>query len=403
MKVLYVNHTSRLSGGERSLLDLLSRLPEDVSPVVACPPGSLGDALGGMGVEWHGVPEADASLRMHPIHTPIGVAALATGAVLVRLMAAQVGADLLHGNSVRASLIASLATRLGGPPTIAHVRDCLPPGNLSAATLLAATGGASVVLANSDHTRRNVQRAIGGGRTPIRVAYSPVDLDRFNPDRFDRSHARAALGLAPAAPVLAVVGQLTPWKGQDDAVRIVARLKRTHPGVRLLIVGTATFVSRATRHDNEAYVRRLHELIETHGVQQEVGVLGERPDVPAVLRAIDLLLVPSWEEPFGRVIVEAMAMGVPVVATSVGGPSEILRNGVDGLLLPPRHPELWATETEALLDAPQRRSSMGTSARKRALERFTLSAHVDAVISTYHAALRSVMAVPLGGTRPKRS
>ncbi|MDQ3586764.1 MAG: glycosyltransferase family 4 protein [Actinomycetota bacterium] len=363
-------------------------MPEDVSPVVACPSGPLGDAVAGIGVEWHRLPEAEASLRLDPIHTPIGVAALATGAVLVRLLARRVGVDLLHGNSVRASLVAALAARLGAPPAIAHVRDCLPPGRVSAVTLRAATGPASVVLANSDHTRRNVQTALAGaGRTPIRVAYSPVDVDRFDPLLFDRAEARAGLGLAPTAPVLAVVGQLTPWKGQDDAVRIVASVKRTHPDVRLLLVGTARFVSRATRYDNQAYVRRLQDLVDAHGVRDQVRLLGERPDVPAILRAVDLLLVPSWEEPFGRVVVEAMAMGVPVLATSVGGPSEVLRSEIDGVLLPPRHPELWAAEIAGLLDDPQRRSSLGVSARKRALQRFSLTAHVDAVLAAYRAAL----------------
>lgn len=383
MKVLYVNHTSRISGGELSLLDLLGGLPEDMSPVVACPPGPLADAVRGGGVEWHRLPAFEASLRLHLLHTPAGLVGLVTAAVVVARLADRTGADLVHGNSVRSALIASLARRLGGPPAIAHVRDRLPPGRVSTLTLRAIAGGASGVLANSQYTRDGVLHAIAGRGAPVHVVYSPVDTERFDPDHVAPADSRARLGLAQTAPVLAVIGQLTPWKAQDDAVRIVAHLRHKQPDARLLVVGSAKFTGRATRYDNQAYVRRLHALIESEGAHGQVLLLGEREDVPAVLRAVDLLLVPSWEEPFGRTVVEAMAMGVPVVATSVGGPAEIVRAGVDGLLLEPRRPRQWAETIEALLDDPDRLAQMGRSGRDRALESFSVSAHVGAVLAAY--------------------
>ncbi len=385
MRVLYVNHTSQISGGERSLLDLLGGLPPDVSPTVACPAGPLADAVGELGVEWHSLPSVDASLRMHPIHTSMGLVSLATAAAALRRLTGRFEPDLVHANSVRAGLIAALATVLGGRAVIAHVRDCLPPGLLSSLTLRGLVRGASAIVANSEHTKRSIERT--GTRTPIHVAYSPVNLDRFDPDRFDPADARARLNIEPTAQVLAVVAQLTPWKAQDDAVRIVARLKPTHPQVRLLLVGAATFVKRATRHDNEAYVRRLQGLIAAHELNDKVLMLGQRADVPAVLRATDVLLVPSWEEPFGRAVVEGMAMGLPVVATSVGGPAEIMSGEMDGLLLPPRQPERWAAEVESLLDDPQRRTRMGACGRGRILRRFSLPAHIESVLSVYRATL----------------
>lgn len=387
MNVLYVNHTSRISGGERSLLDLLGALPDDVAPRVACPPGPLADAVRACGIPWQTLPSIDASLRLHPVHTPRGLAALAAGALVVRRAADRRGADLLHANSTRAGLVAAIAARCGAPPAIAHVRDCLPPGVVSSGILRMLARGSSTILANSEYTRGTVEAVIGEARARLRVVHSPVDVTRFDPDRYDRSSARSALGLVADAPVLAVVGQLTPWKGQDDAVRIVARVKRKHPRVRLLLVGAAVFTGAATRHDNSTYVRRLHALIDDQGVRGEVLLLGQRPDVPAVLRAVDVLLVPSWEEPFGRAVVEAMAMGVPVVATEIGGPAEILRPQLDGLLLAPRQPERWADEIVALLDDPQRRSNMGSSARERALGCFSLAKHVDGVLAAYREVL----------------
>jgi glycosyltransferase involved in cell wall biosynthesis len=214
----------------------------------------------------------------------------------------------------------------------------------------------------------------------------------------DRRRARSALGIpAGSGPVLGVVAQLTPWKAQDDALRIVAGLRDAHPGVRLLLAGSAKFVSASTRHDNRAYVARLRTLVDDLGLGDRVVFLGERRDVPELLRALDMLLVPSWEEPFGRAVVEALAAGVPVAATSVGGPSEVLSNGVEGLLLPPRRPEVWVTALAPLLGDRGRLAEMARRGRVRATA-FGRSAHADRVLSVYE----KVLPPSRGGSRRGR-
>ena len=367
VRILYLSHTSRVSGAERSLLDLLAALPPQVSPTVACPSGGLDARLRAMSVPIIRVPGTDGSLRLHPWHTGRALLEMVGAALAVRRAAARADASLVHANSIRAGLVAVLARRLGGPPAVVHLRDCLPPSALTGMIRRLVSRHAAVLVTNSDHTAAAFVH--GHTRARVRTLHSLVDLSRFRPDLLTRQEARMRLGLDPSVPVVGVVAQLTPWKGQDDAIRAVALARRTVPDLRLLIVGDAVFTSPATRLDNQAYSAHLHDLAAQPSLDGSVDFLGERDDVPELLRALDIALVPSWEEPFGRSVVEAMAMELPVIATRVGGPAEVIRQGVDGLLLRPRSPQGWARAIAELIADPARRHAMGCRARAAVVTR----------------------------------
>jgi L-malate glycosyltransferase len=381
LTVVYLNHTGRVGGGERSLLTLLAALPPTIRRVVACPDGDLVTRATRIGVAVERVPGTDSSLRLHPWHTTRGAADIARAAFSVRRLCGRVRADLIHANSIRAGLAASLAALSGGPPAVVHVRDCLPAGAMTRLTRELIARGAAAVVTNSNYTGRAF------GLPGSHRLYNPLDLSRYDPARVDRGAAREALGLAADDLVLAVVAQITPWKGQIDAIRAVARLRPRWPTVRLLLVGSTTFVDRATRYDNRAYLRELHTTVADEGLERHVRFLGERDDIPQLLAACNLALAPSWEEPFGRSIAEAMAMGVPVVATNVGGPAEMVRDRVDGVLLAPCDPERWAQAVDALLASPDTRASMSRHARAHAQEAFDATTHVDGLLSVYDTVL----------------
>lgn len=383
MRVLYVNHTAQISGGERSLLELLAALDGRVEPVVAAPEGELADAVRALGVPLRTIPGTAGSLKLHPVHTPRTVAELAHAAWSVRAIAHRTRADLLHANSIRAGLVTAGASAAGGPPALVHVRDVLPDGAVTRATRTLVTRGAHAVIGNSQYTLDRF--APRGGH----VAHSPIAVEplRHAAEAITVAEARHRIGLPDGAgPVLGVVAQLTPWKAQDDAVRILAGVRERFPDAQLVLVGSAKFVSRQTRHDNHAFVDDLHALIAHHGLEAHVHLLGERADVPEVLRALDLLLLPSWEEPFGRAVVEALAVGVPVAATDAGGPPEIIRDGIDGRLLPPRSPDTWVRELLPLLGDPTALRAMGLQGRDRA-EAFDRRAHAERVTRIYQEIL----------------
>jgi phosphatidylinositol alpha-1,6-mannosyltransferase len=223
-----------------------------------------------------------------------------------------------------------------------------------------------------------------------------VDLRRFNPAAVSRRDARAALGLPHDKLALGVVGQITPWKGHDDALRLVAALRREFPHVLLVIVGEPLFVGPHIRYDNRAFARRLQEMVKELSLEESVRFAGPRRDIPAVMRALDVLLAPSWLEPFGRVVVEAMAVGTPVIASDAGGPREIITDGVDGFLCPPRRPDLWVAPAGRLLRDAALRGRIGSAARKRASD-FRLERHVVGVLEVHEDVLAQGR---LDGVRP---
>ncbi len=385
MRVLHIDHTSLVSGAERSLLELLRAEPAaGIAPLVACPGGPLAVEVATLGLTRLALCGTTGSFKLHPLHTPRAGAEVLAMAVATRIHARAQRADVLHANTMQAGVVAVLARRLGAPPCVCHLRDALPDSSAGAAVrrLLRAADG---LVAISRHTAECLSpewQALG-----VRIVENAVDMTRFDPGRLDRGQARSALQLPADGPVLCMVAQITPWKAQSDAIRMLSALLPEFPTARLLLVGETKFVSGATRYDNRAYLASLHRLAEELGVGSAVMFLGERSDVQNVLAACDLALLPSWEEPFGRSMAEAMAMGLPVLATSVGGPAEVVVDGVTGRLLPPREPARWAAAAAELLGHPAARVEMGARARAAVAERFAPERHAAGMLASFRAAV----------------
>jgi glycosyltransferase involved in cell wall biosynthesis len=148
------------------------------------------------------------------------------------------------------------------------------------------------------------------------------------------------------------------------------------------VVGEAKFLSRSTRFDNRAYLQELHELASAARLAGRVRFLGERSDVPTIMSALDALLVPSHDEPFGRVVVEAMATGTPVVASASAGPAEIVEDGVSGLLAPADDLDAWAQAVERLVTDKRTYRQLVDRGRVRSAD-FSISAHAEKVLAVY--------------------
>lgn len=387
LRVLYVNQTAQVSGAERSLLTLIAGLDGEVDPIIACPEGELSAEARALGIEPIPIRGTKASFRLHPLHTSRGLLEITQCALQVRRIVKRVSPDIVHANTTRAALLALLARSRSAPPVVAHIRDLAPEGRLADLVLSLVARRADAIVANSTF----VADRFGEARGRVRVIYNPIDLERFDPSRADGRAVRAELGLSEDTVVLTVVAHISPIKGQDEAIVVLGDLIAAGHDVVLLLVGSVKFASAGARLDNLAFGERLPALASELGVADRVRFLGERTDVPDVLAATDVLLMPFWREPFGRVAVEAMAMGVTVVASEVGGPAEIVRPDLDGILLPPRSPKVWSRTLEQLLPDTALRQRLGENARTRAAD-FSVEAHIAQVLALYreiHSAPRA--------------
>jgi len=376
-RVLYVNHTARVSGAERTLLDLLRALPPDVSPAVASPPGRLADSVRELGIEHLPVRDVDVSLKFDVRATSRALLELLRAGAEAGRLARRVKADFVHAFSIRAGLGCGLRSEA---PLVVHAHDALGPGAASRGVAEVISRRARLILAASPFVAERLPT--GRWRAPVTVVDNPVDVESFDPERASPTAVREELGIPEDAYVVTVAGQITPWKGQDLALRVVAGLRERGLDAELLVVGAPVFTSRMTRHDNVAYQASLIELQTSLGLGGHAHFLGEREDVPAVLAASDLTLVPSWEEPFGRIVVESMAMKVPVLATTRGGPPLILRDG-GGLTLDPGDPGPWVDAAERLLLDPAARAEIGERGALMARTRFPLDRWIERVTAAY--------------------
>ncbi|MDB5347143.1 MAG: glycosyltransferase family 1 protein [Schlesneria sp.] len=271
--------------------------------------------------------------------------------------------NLLHANSLAMGrLTGSVADRLAIPMS-SHLRDIIHVS----ATAMADLNHNRRLIAVSQATR---DAHVARGMEPDRVVVvrNGIDLEQFKL-RSRQGWLRHELALPDSAVLLATIGQIGLRKGQDILAEAAPAIVRAVPDVHFLILGSRS----STKAESIEFEQAIHRRFAEHGLTSHLHCIGYRDDVATLLTELDLVVHPANQEPYGRVLLEAAASGVPVVATDVGGTAEIVIDGMTGRLVPPRDPARLATAVIGLLQDRGLMQSMSIAGRERAISEFEIS------------------------------
>lgn len=343
-----------IGGVEEHVLSLVTAFKRlGVAALVAAPfPGEFTQALLDCG---HPGPD----IAVVEMSDHLSVAALAQVVWLCRTR----GATIVHAHMRGAEVIAAPAAALAGIPAVSTLHGVIRSAHEVALNRLY---GLQFIAVSEAGRLSAVRAGIPAG--DVHVVHNGVDVDRFDPARVDRDSSRALFGFDDDAVIVTTIARLMPEKNPLAVFDVARRLEASHPHAHFVLVGTGAL---------EAHVG------DTVRSRRNVTWLGSRRDIPRVLAASDVMLVPSRSESMPLVVMEAMAMQVPVVAYDVGGVGELLTRST-GRLVPPGNVAALTSAVAALVEKPWARHVIGRAARERVLERFTQARCADGVLKHYH-------------------
>lgn len=377
MRVVFVNHISRVSGAEMTLRDLIAALPPEVEATVACP-GPADAPLVAMvqeaGAKWAEIAQWRPHARPPWRAMWDMVRAIPASRALGRVLR-NVGPDLVHCNSLPAMLLTEAARTRA--PAVWHARDLRAP----ARAVRIAARRAAMVIAISRAVEQFVAEMAPGASGRIRVVYNGLELGRLTP-RCCRDEVWAKLCLGRGEALVGYVAQLVPWKRVDVFLR-AARLIADRCPARFVVCGADLF------EEHKGYGFALRRLVKRLRLEEKVRFVGWREDVTDLVASMDVYLHAADTEPLGRAILEAMALGTPCVAARAAGPAEIIEDGRTGLLFEPGSAEDAARAVVELLEDRQRAQQIARAAREEIEKRFTAERMAREMVELYKQVLEA--------------
>ena len=364
MKILFLDQSGNLGGAELCLLDL-AKFYRDSCLVALFADGSFREAL-----EQHQIPVRvllDKPLKIYK-DSNFWQSIQNTGSLLPlieEIVRFSRDRDLIYANTQKALVAGAIASLLTGKPLVYHLHDILSLEHFSQTNrrlaVSLANRFAALIIANSQATKTAFIEA-GGKSKLVEVVYNGFDLEKYQ-DKSDRlTQLKQELNLS-GRYIIGHFSRLSPWKGQHILIEAL-----THcPHATAILVGDALF-------GEHEYVEQLHQQVTQLGLSDRVRFLGFRSDIPQLMSMCDLVVHTSTAaEPFGRVIVEAMLCGKPIVATAAGGATELIEHGHTGWLTPPGDTLELAEIIDRCRQQPELTDKIARSGKISATRRFDLA------------------------------
>jgi len=369
VKVLFVHHSSTLGGAELSLADLVTNISDEIAPVCAVPVGPLAQYLSSRKIPVAIVPMRPIIKSLNPLYW------LMTGFNCLRVMFKLIGIcrkekiQVIHANSLTASIYAAPVSFLCRIPMIWHERDLARHPFL--APLIARF--AKRIIAISNAVAENLKTQIGDSNK-IRMIYNGIDVDRF------RQGAAKFTGLPEGKRTVLMAAQFVRWKGHNDFITMASSVSEKIPDAVFVLAGDKKI------HEQQEYVRELERTIGERGLTDRFVWTGFVEDMPRLLQNVDCVVLPAVNEPFGRIVIEAMAAGRPVVSVKSGAVPEIIEGGVSGCLVEPGDCKAMAESVCRLLRDRAFAGKIGENGRLRVSQKFT----IQRTVSEFEQMLRDI-------------
>jgi glycosyltransferase involved in cell wall biosynthesis len=366
MRILHINSARSFGGGERHTADLANALSRRGHEVFAATPARS--------------PLVEELKRVRPenvFELPLRNALDVQSAIELARRVREREIEIIHAHVARDYLLAALASRRSDAPLVLTRHLERPLKSLHRWTL----SGVARVIAVSEAVERALLAQKIFPPEKIRRIPNGIDVERFErrARSFDTQRFRRLSGINGRL-VVGIAGELREHKGQEDFIRAAQLIARDFTDVDFVIAGE----DQSTRKEYRVHLERLTRELE---LQTRVHFTGWVEDVTALLPALDIFVSSSRVEPFGLVMVEAMAAGLPVVATATGGALEIVENGVTGKLVPVGDWQGLAEAVSSLLTHEEERRRMGEQGHRRAREHFSLERMVAETEALYSEVL----------------
>ena len=392
LRILFLSSCVRGGGAGWSLYYLLRHLDRDViEPLVVVPSeGIFGERFSELSVPVvvsSRLPERTAQQRFHRASRSTDATSytlnLIDSARFIPKLATIIRREkcqLVYCNNMMVKPIGALAAQLTDVPCVFHARNLHERLTevLFYCEFLARLPAVKRVVSNSAASSMPFKRAVPN---KVSVVHNGVDLEEYAPAAVPRGEFRRAHGIGQQQMVVGFTGNLIERKGLEPLIRAAAHLVAEGHDAIFVAAGRVP-IGAALEGSPDGYLARCQALLREFGLQDRFHFVGFMPDVRPAVVDFDILVLPSLQEPFGRSLIEAMALGTPVVATRVGGIPEIIRDEVDGLLVPPNDPVRLASAIARLVEDSTLRRTLAESSRRRVRDCFDvvkLTAQLQAV------------------------
>ena len=367
--ILFLNKVAELGGAEFSLLHLVQGIQKyGLKPIVV---------LGAKGPLRERLKKLNGTTYIYHLDFPhlINPIPFFKSVSFLNSVIKKENVNLIHSNTLWDNQYGVVAAKLAGIPHILHVRG-FPEQKASLKSLY---NMGSLAICNSEDTKRKFLK-YSGFRKRTEVVYNTVDTEIFIPDQESRHRVRQSYGFGEADLVMGMAGRLAEEKGQLFLLKTLLPMLKDNSNYRVLIAGDEKI------HPDTTYPEEIASFIQHNGLDGNVIMTGYIEDMKGFYNSLDLFLLPSFREPFGRVLIEAMATETPVIASRVGGVPEVVDHEVNGYLVEPGDADSWRDYTNRLVHNKTILRNFVKSGRKKILEKFT-SEHIASRIASLYKEL----------------